>query len=178
MLLKLLIAALMSSAMVAVASHARGAQAQYPPPNGNCTVSTSATTTESNGSVTVTVTVRDVNGKVAPNQAVTLKISKQPGTGASVTPDSGVTNAQGQITATLHSGTVAGAVEVSASPADTACAASVVVGSGDVASQVNLPNTGTGTTAADGSPVGAVALAVATAGIALMGASALRRRTR
>jgi hypothetical protein len=173
---KLTIAGLISSAVLVAAFHAGGAHAQYPAPNGNCSVATSATTTNANGSVTLTVTVRDVNGNLASNQAVTLQVTKQPGSDATVTPNSGVTNAQGQITATLHSGSKAGVVEVSASPASTGCAASVVVGSGEVASEVNLPNTGTGATAGGDSPFAPIALAVALAGAALMGAGALRRR--
>ena len=164
MFTKLTIAGTIAAGILfAATAHAGSVRAQYPPPQGNCVVTTSATTQATGGSVTVTVTVRDATGNPVANTPVTLAVTKQPGSGATITPASGSTNASGQISGTLNVGNAAGAVEVTATPADTSCRASVVSGQGAVAAEVALPNTG------DGASVGGASTAM----LALIGALAV-----
>ncbi len=160
--------------LLAAAPHTGSVHAQYPPPAGSCVVTTGVTTAISGGKVTTTVTVRDASGNPVPNTPLTLAVTKQPATGASVTPGSGTTDASGQLIGVLMVGSTPGSVEVTATPSDVSCGASVSVGAagavaGVVSSQVALPNTGDGASA-DGDGVAATAvIALAAAGLLAAG---------
>lgn len=178
MFTKLIIAGTIAAGVLFAASPQAGSVlAQYPAPQGSCVVTTTATTATSADNVTVTVIVRDANGKPVPNMPVTLAVTKQPGTGATVTPTSATTNSAGMVTGTLKVGTATGAVEVTATPTDVSCRASVVAGSGEVAAQVALPNTGDGGSSATNS-TGLLALTVLGAGVAAAGIGLRRREQR
>ena len=142
MLTRLIVAGTVSVAILAAWAPARGANAQYPPPNGNCVIVTSASAAVQGGSVTVTVTVRDGNGNPQANVPVPVNVTRQPGSSASVTMDSSTTDASGTVRGTLHVGTTGGTVEVTASPAGMSCKATVTLGTTTVAPQVALPATG------------------------------------
>jgi len=175
MLTKLIVAGIVSVAILAATAPARGVHAQYPPPTGNCVIVTSATSAAPGSTVTVTVTVRDSNGNPSPNVPVPLNVTRQPGGDASVTPGSATTDANGMVSGTLKVGTTGGAIDVTASPAGFSCKASVTTGTSTVASDVALPNTGAGDTT--GSSTASVVLAslMLTAGAAVA-AVGLRRR--
>jgi len=180
MFTKLTVAGMISVAVLAlVARTGTGTvSAQYPPPNGNCVATVSAATAAPGGSVIVTVTVRDVNGNPLANVPVPLSITQQPGNDASIVPGATTTDANGQVTGTLNVGTASGVVEVSASASGVACRASVVNGRGEVASQVGLPNTGTGAAAGDlVMPSALLAIVLAGFGTVVAGV-ALRRADR
>lgn len=169
MLMKLVVAGVVSVAVLTVAVSTRGAHAQYPPPVGNCVIVTSGTSAPGGGSVNVTVTVRDGNGNLQSGVAVPLNVTRQPGTGASVTPPSGTTDASGVVTGVLNVGSTAGAVDVTASPAGMSCSATVTVGTQAVESQVALPNTGTGGSAADATTILFASILLLAAGAVVAG---------
>lgn len=177
MFTKLSIAGVVSAVVLLAAWHANSASAQYPPPNGNCTVTIDTARVDAGGSANVKIVVRDVNGNPVPNAAVTVVISKQPGSGASVTMNSSTTDANGVVTGTVKVGSTAGVVEVSATPQGTGCSAQVVAGQGAVAPEVALPSTGTGT-GSGGAQRGIdgmlVLLTLAGAGVVAAGAAARR----
>ena len=178
MLTRLTIAGMISVAVLAATVHAAGVSAQYPPPTGNCVITTSATAGAPGSTVTVTVTVRDSNGNPAANVPVPLNVTKQPGTGASVTPANATTDASGVATGTLTLGSTGGLVEVTASPSGVSCKASVTAGTAAVAAGVNLPSTGDGATASSTAlPHLLAALLLAGAGAVVVGAG-LRRSAR
>ena len=174
---KLIVAGMVSVAILAATAPSRGAHAQYPPPNGNCVIVTSASASAPGGSVNVTVTVRDGNGNPSANVPVPVNVTRQPGTDASVTVGSSTTNASGVVSGTLKVGTTGGAIDVTASPAGMSCKATVTVGASAVASEVALPNTGAGSSSGGTSSIvwASLMLAVAGAFVAGMG---LRRTSR
>lgn len=165
--------------LLAAAPHTGSVHAQYPPPAGSCVVTTGVTAAGSGANVPLTVTVRDAAGNPVPNMPVTLVVSKQPATGASVSPGGGTTNAAGQVTGTLNVGSAPGSVEVTATPSDVSCGAAVTVGSGAVSgvvsSQVALPNTGDGASAG-GNGTGTLALLMLAAGGMLAAGLGLRKQ--
>lgn len=178
MLTKLTIAGMISVAVLAAAGRASSVSAQYPTPNGNCVITTLATASGIGSSIDITVTVRDENGNPLANVPVPLSITNQPGSDASVAAGSTTTDASGKITGKLNLGSTGGLVEVTATASGLSCRATVSAGTSAVASDVNLPNTGTGTsTAGDALPDGLVATLLAGMGAAAAGA-ALRRRAK
>lgn len=177
MLTKLVVAGMVSVAILAATAPTRGARAQYPPPNGNCVITTSASAVASGGSATVTVTVRDGNGNPQANVPVPVNITRQPAADASLTLGNSTTDANGVVTGTLKLGTTGGSVEVTASPAGMSCKATVTVGTTTVAPEVALPNTGAGSSSGGTASIIWVTLAVAAAGAFVAGIG-LRRTSR
>lgn len=173
MFTKLSIAGIASAAVLLVATYG-SASAQYPPPNGNCVVTVGSARVDAGASASVQIVVRDVNGKPVPNAPVTVVVTKQPGSDASVTLNSSTTDANGVLTGTVKVGSKAGVVEISATPQGIACSAQVVAGQGAVAPEVALPSTGTGA-GGDGGASGMLVLLVA-AGLGVVAAGAAVRR--
>lgn len=150
------------TAMLLVAMTRGGAaHAQYPQPTGSVAVTAAASNVTVDGSVAITATLRDLNGGVLANESCTLAIASQPGTGASVSPTSGETDANGAVHATVSVGStpgfvvvrvtcdgLAGAVTVVASAAVVPTPPSAAGGPAGVgkppASGIELPNTGSG----------------------------------
>jgi hypothetical protein len=149
------------------------ASAQYPPPVGNCVVIADATATDVGGSVNLTVTVRDLDGLTVAGEPVTLSVTNQPGSGATVQPTSATTDANGVVIADLNVGTTAGVVEITVTTAEVSCRASVSVQGGEVGGAVELPETGSGPVAGLGLE-GFAALAFS-AGSLLVGVGIRRR---
>jgi hypothetical protein len=170
MLTRLLLASLIPAA-IAVAATAGSASAQYPPPVGNCVVVASATAVDVGDDVAITVTVRDLFGDPVAGEPVTLTVSQS---GASVSPPSASTDGNGVVNATLDVGGTPGVVEVTATTAEVACRASVGIAGGEVAGEIDLPNTGTGTSATSKLPEIVIALVIGGGILAVAGAS--RRR--
>lgn len=90
------------------------ASAQYPPPAGSVTVSLSDTTPATGSSVTVTCTVLDTVGNPVAGEVCVFTIVSQPGTDASLSSTTAVTNAQGIATVTLFTGSTSGTIVVEA----------------------------------------------------------------
>ena len=167
-----------ASALVLIAfTHAGSVSAQYPPPNGNCTLSIDATQVSPGGTAGVTVTVLDAASNPKGGVAVTVQVSGQPGSDASVNMNSATTGANGKVTGTLHVGTAGGVVKLTANQEGGNCGAQVVVGQGEVAPEVNLPNTGSGTNA-DGPSKGLLALLALVGGAVIAVGVGMRRTSR
>ncbi len=179
-----------AAAMILIGlTRAGGVSAQYPPPNGNCTLSIDATHVESGGTAGVTVTVLDAFSHPKSGATVTVEVSTQPGTDASVDMDSSTTDSNGKATGTLHVGTTAGVVYLTANAEGSSCGAQVVVEpvpvsteaatpQAEVAAEVSLPNTGTGTSAGGASIATLILLAVAGATVIAAGGVGMRRTAR
>lgn len=177
MLTKLVVAGMVSVAILAATAPSRGAHAQYPPPNGNCVITTSASAVAAGGSVTITVTVRDASGNPQSGVPVPVNITRQPGSDASLTLGNSTTDANGKVQGTLKLGATGGSVEVTASPPGMSCKATVTVGTTTVASEVGLPNTGEGSSAGGAGSMLWISLALAAAGAFVAGV-AIRRTSR
>jgi hypothetical protein len=90
------------------------ASAQYPPPVGSVTAALSDPTPATGTSVTCTCTVLDTVGNPVADEVCEFTIVSQPGTDASLSSTTAVTNAQGIAIVTLFTGSTAGAISVSA----------------------------------------------------------------
>ena len=90
------------------------ASAQYPPPAGSVTVSLSDTTPATGSSVTCTCAVLDTVGNPVAGEVCAFTIVSQPGTDASLSSATAVTNAQGIATVTLFTGSTSGTIVVEA----------------------------------------------------------------
>ena len=90
------------------------ASAQYPPPVGSVTTSLSDPTPATGSSVTVTCTVLDTVGNPVAGEVCVFTIVSQPGTDASLSSATAVTNAQGIATVTLFTGSTSGTIVVEA----------------------------------------------------------------
>ncbi len=90
------------------------ASAQYPPPVGSVTASLSDPTPATGASVTCTCEVLDTVGNPVAGEVCTFTIVSQPGTDASLSSATAVTNAQGVATVTLFTGSTPGPISVSA----------------------------------------------------------------
>lgn len=151
------------------------ASAQYPPPSGNCGVTVATASVAAGGSASITIVIRDANGNPVPGTPVSASISKQPGSGATVTLNSSTTDANGQVTGTVQAGSTAGIIEVTATAPGVTCSAQLAAGQGAVAPEIALPNTGTGPTDGASAPlVALVLLALAGFGVVTIGAVARR----
>ena len=90
------------------------ASAQYPPPVGSVTASLSDPTPATGTSVTCTCTVLDTVGNPVAGEVCEFTITSQPGTDASLSSTTAITNAQGIATVTLFTGSTAGTIVVEA----------------------------------------------------------------
>lgn len=157
---------------------AGNASAQYPPPSGSCAAVSSATISVPGGSVNLVVTVRDANGNPTPNTNVEVRVVRQPGSGATLDPPSGVSDANGQFKTKLTLGSGTGTVDVAVDCGDVETSVSVVAGA--VAPDVAPPDTGFGPTGDDGSLLRWSLMLAAGAGTLFIvaGARAIRRNGR
>lgn len=182
MFTRLSIAGIVSAIVLIAATHVPGASAQYPPPSGNCTLTIDASQVNAGGTAGVKVTVRDADGNLLSGETVTVTITQQPGSDASVSMNSSTTNASGEVTGTLNVGTTAGTVKLGANAAGAACSAQVVVVKGEVQGEVEgeviLPNTGSGGSADAGRAGLLTIVLLAGAGAATLALGARRRSTR
>jgi hypothetical protein len=91
-------------------------QAQYPPPSGSITVTGSSTTSQAGGDVTLTCTLRAADGSPIVGTPCTLTIVSEPGTDAGLDSKTvtKITDANGQITDTLHVGSTPGLIIIAA----------------------------------------------------------------
>lgn len=99
--------------LVALAIAGGTASAQYPPPVGSVTTSVSETAPATGASVPCTCKVLDTVGKPVAGEVCTFTIVSQPGTYASLSSTTAVTNAQGIATVTLFTGSDPGSIVVS-----------------------------------------------------------------
>ncbi len=163
----------------------RTALADYPPPNGSVEFEVANTTAGFGTAVTLTLIVLDADGNPVANAACTMSITDQPGSGASLVQNSGETDANGAITATLDVGGSEGSVVVTAvcpvgpdaSDVLSASGTVVVAGtSGPASPPASLPSTGLGLAEGNGGTWFAqLAIALAAVGGALLTFSAVRR---
>ena len=100
--------------LVALAITGETASAQYPPPVGSVTTSLSDTTPATGTSVTCTCEVLDTVGNPVAGEVCEFTITSQPGTDASLSSTTAVTNAQGIATVTLFTGSTPGTIVVEA----------------------------------------------------------------
>jgi hypothetical protein len=179
MLTRIALAGIMTAfAATAAAWGSSVASAQYPPPEGSCSISTSATTTTSHGSVGVTVTVLDINGKPVAGVLPQVSISRQPGGDAAISNLAAPTDANGSVHTNLGAGGTPGVVGLSAHTDVVSCAASVVVEGGVLAAEVSLPDTGSGSTSHGDSLAAFAAFVLAIAGVAAIAFATSRREPR
>ena len=172
---------------LAVGAHSR-ADAQYPPPIGNVTIAVSDGTAGASQDVGVTATVVDTNGDPAAGASCTFSIAQQPGADASVEAGPFTTNADGQVTTTLHTGSAIGSVVVAASCVRAGCSgqsgcalsANATVSVGQAAPSAgppaSLPDTGTGSGRGGDGGGWLVWAFLAAGGGALLAAMAMRFR--
>lgn len=123
------------------------ASAQYPPPTGNVAVAAANAAPSLNSTVAVTATVRDQNGSPASGVQCTFGIAQQPGSSASVGAGPFTTDANGNVSTTLQTGSTAGTIVVQATCGGLTAQVSVVAGTagpGAAAPPASLPRTGGG----------------------------------
>jgi hypothetical protein len=99
--------------LVALAIAGGTASAQYPPPVGSVDTSVSDPTPATGASVTCTCEVLDTVGNPVAGEVCTFTIVSQPGTDASLSSITAITNAQGIATVTLFTGSTLGSIVVS-----------------------------------------------------------------
>ncbi len=116
------------------------AHAQYPQPSGSVAVSAEHSNVTVGGSVEIRATVRDANGRALANQSCTLAVASQPGTGASVNPTSGKTDAKGVIEAEVSVGSTPGFVVVRVTCGSVA--GSITLVAGGVEKEAETPEIG------------------------------------
>jgi hypothetical protein len=177
--MKLMFGGLAAAVVVALfAARASDVSAQYPPPEGSCSIATSSTTPDRSTSVTVAVTVLDINGKAVPGVATGLSISRQPGNDASLSGNAPATDSLGLVKGALQVGTSSGVIGLSAHTGVVSCAATIVVGQGAVLAAVNLPDTGSGAAASGDAPAVLVAFLLGSLGLVVAGSALNWRRAR
>jgi hypothetical protein len=163
------------------------ALAQYPPPAGAVTVGVDETAPPTGGSVEVTCTLVDSSGAPVANEAVTFTIVSQPGTDASLTSVTVVTDDDGVATATLYTGSTPGLIVVEAEALGTSSQVSVATGvepgaappTGPSGSPAAVPASGAGVMAGSGPLYGPLAVGALVGAVVLAGAGAyiaLKRR--
>lgn len=152
------------------------ASAQYPEPSGACEAVTSVTVTAPGGSVDIVVTVRDAQGNVLPGGAVDARIVSQPGTGATLSPASGVADANGQFRTTLTMGTGTGTAQIEVDCGDVQTGVAVVA---EVAGETLAPpQTGFGFEEGDRRALVQWGITLVSAAIALFALAGLRMARR
>ena len=125
------------------------AQAQYPPVTGSVVMGAGDTTPDLGEEVAITASVLDENGDPAAGVECTFIVIEQPGDDARVAAGPFTTDAFGDVTTTLMTGSTSGTVAVEARCGDLAAQVSVVAGPGQPpagAAQppASLPDTGAG----------------------------------
>ncbi len=132
------------------------AWAQYPPPAGNVVLAAEDTTPDLGEEIDVTATVVDENGDPAVGVECTFSVADQPGDDASVDPGPFATDADGNVSTTLDTGSVEGTITVEATCGELSALVSVVAGAAAAPPAsvpgeppASLPDTGTGTEGSD-----------------------------
>ena len=119
------------------------AWADYPPANGSVVLATEATTADLGEEVAVTATISDENGVPAANVDCTFSISEQPGDDASVDAGPFASDAAGNVSTTLDTGSTEGTIVVAVDCGELSAQVSVVAGTA-AAPPALLPSTGAG----------------------------------
>ena len=131
------------------------AWAEYPPEDGNVVLAADSTTADLGEEVAVTATISDQNGDPAANVDCTFSISEQPGDDASVDAGPFISDADGNVSTTLDTGSTEGTIVVDVDCGDLSAQVSVVAGTA-AAPPASLPSTGIGAGAEAGSTVWAL----------------------
>ena len=152
----------------------QSAAAQYPPPTGNLVLESSSTSPPTGSVLSITATASDPQGTPIAGLACTFKIVSQPGTDASVDPGPYTSDATGTATTALDVGSTAGTIVVGSTCGEFSALVSVVAGAETAA--VQLPATGTGLDSNGGWGLSTLALILATAAVAGVGAAWAARR--
>ena len=129
------------------------AWAQYQPPVGSVVLAAGDATPELGAEVAVTATVLDQNGLPAEGVACTFRIAQQPGANASVDVGPATTDAAGNVSTSLQTGSTAGTIAVEAVCGELSALVSVEAGAGEegaAAPPASLPDTGVGAKPEDG----------------------------
>lgn len=153
---------------------ADSAAAQYPPPTGNLVLETTSTSPTTGSVLSVTATASDPTGTPIAGLACTFEIVSQPGTDASVDPGPVNTDANGIATTSLDVGSTTGTIVVGSTCGEFSALVSVVAGA--EAEAVELPSTGTGLDSNGGWSPTTLALILAVAAVAGVGAAWTARR--
>jgi hypothetical protein len=170
--------------MVLALGLAAQAWAQYPPVTGNVVLAAGDATPDLGEEVTLTAAVLDENAEPLAGVECSFSIASQPGDDASVDAGPFTTDANGNVSTTLDTGSTAGAIVVEASCGELSAQVSVVAGEAEPpASQpgaeppASLPDTGSG---AASSSAGWAIWAIAAAGVVagLSGLAIARRWVR
>jgi hypothetical protein len=164
----LLAIALVTVGLLAALTIAGGtASAQYPPPVGSVTTSLSDTTPATGASVTCTCAVLDTVGNPVAGEVCEFTIVSQPGTDASLSSTTAVTNAQGIATVTLFTGSTSGTIVVEAEARSIESQASATAGAATPVPSATpgaAPPTGVGQ-GDGGTPVALWIVAIGAAGV-------------
>ena len=155
------------------------AWAQYPSPVGSVVLAAEDATPGLGVAVDVTATVLGENGLPAEGVACTFRIAQQPGDGASVDPGPVTTDAAGNVSTSLQTGSTAGTIAVEAQCGELSALVSVVA-EGAAPPPASLPDTGIGAKPEDGGGASWAfwGLIAAGMGIGLGGLATALRRTR
>ncbi|MEX1255507.1 MAG: invasin domain 3-containing protein [Dehalococcoidia bacterium] len=144
---------------------------------GTLTVDPSTTTAAAGESVVLTITVNDANGDPVEGADCVLGVTSQPGITADVSPDEAVTDANGQIAATLDAGETEGTVTVEVNCGSLSTVLDVAVG-GAALPPGSLPQAGIGYPETGSSAVSALLVVLLAAlGVTLLGTGAVATRT-
>ena len=122
------------------------AWAQYPPPGGTVVLAATDTSAVLGEEVGVTATVQDANGVPASGVECTFSIADQPGNDASVDAGPVTTDAAGNVSSTLNTGSAAGDIVVEVTCGELSAQVSVVAGT-EAAPPASFPETGAETDA-------------------------------
>lgn len=150
------------------------AAAQYPPPTGNLVLDMSSTSPPTGSVLSITATASDPTGTPIAGLACTFEIVSQPGTDAYVDPGPVNTDANGVATTSLDVGSTSGTILVGSTCGEFSALVSVVAGA--EAEAVQLPSTGTGLDSNNGWSPTTLALILAVAAVAGVGAAWTARR--
>ena len=126
------------------------AWADYPPPGGSVVLAAEKTTADLGEDVAVTATISDQNGDPAAGVDCTFSISGQPGDDASVDAGPFTSDAAGNVSTTLNTGSTEGTIVVAVDCGELSAQVSVVAGTA-AAPPASLPSTGIGAGAEAGS---------------------------
>ena len=133
---------------VVLAAGLSQASAQYPPVTGSLVLGAGDATPDLGGEVAVTATLLDEEGSPLAGVACTFGVAEQPGSDASVAAGPFTTDANGNVSTTLSTGSTAGTIVVEADCGELSAAVSVVAGAaagpGAAEPPASLPETGAG----------------------------------
>lgn len=120
------------------------AWAQYPPPGGSVVLAAADTTPGLGETVAIDATVQDEAGVPAAGVECTFSVAQQPGNDASVDAGPFTTDAAGNVSTTLNTGSADGTIVVEAACGELSAQVSVVATAQAAEPPASLPETGTG----------------------------------